>query len=433
MFKCYKRWELDFDSELKKYMIENYNFLGERIHYSENYTSGTYTTAMPVKSYKNCTYVNGYPHFTCDTDVLFSEIYNFIKHKKMYDNDIIIRYGDTHPHKPLPKLAQLRSVAINETLSKMILTSGKVESIYMLGDISIKALESIYESEKAHDIKRRILKGEELNESEEALLSHMNESASEGIKRLLTGLGYTNPNVLCESTIYKEREIFANVMKLNCDAAINEEGEIKYLLQEMMFVFWALRGNRKLISIIGENQYDHVLKTNALMNNNNLDLESAYVTYGVCFDAESRDVEVWSKSIHEYITKIKSRVGKVISINILLNLIYSCQNTSTQVFFDKLSKYDKVIDMYFEILKCMEICNKNKNEEITIESNDLICEMGLVYFQLHYSIKVCEPCLFFRYLYGLAKKYNRNVEKYKGISALFLSFLEEAKGIMGLN
>lgn len=432
MFKCYKRWEWDFNSELKDYMVCEYNFEGERIHYSNCYTGGTYTTAVPTDSYINCEYINGYPHFICCRDVIISEIDNFIKKKKMYDYDVIIRYGDTHPHKPLPKLAQIRGVAINNILSKMLLTSGTVESTYMLGDISIKSLESVFESELAHEVKKKILGGDELYESEKKLLSDMNRKASNGIRNLLCDLEYTDPKIVLESSIYKERDIYEKVMQLRCDSSVNEDGEIKYLLQEMMFIMWALRGKNRLISIIGENQYDHVLKTNELMNNNGLCLDAAFLTYGVCFCADSRDVDIWSIQLNEYLRKTRYRTGKDISIKTLLNLIYVCQNTSTQVYFDDLSKYDRIVNMYSEIKDCICTCEKNKNVVFETSSADLIYEMGLVYFQLQYSLKVCEPSIFFRYIYRIAKTYNNNIGKNKSISSLLLPFLEEAMVLLDL-
>ena len=414
-------------------MACKFYFGADRIHYSDCYTEGTYTTAVPTNSYINCEYVNGYPHFICGMDVIISEIENFIKKKKMYDYDVIIRYGDTHPHKPLPKLAQIRGVAINDILGKMLLTSGTVESAYMLGDISIKSLESIFESEIAHEVKKKILRGDALHGTEKKLLNDMNDKASNGIRTLLCNLEYANPKIVFESSIYKEREIYENVMQLKCDSSVNEDGEIKYLLQEMMFIMWALRGKKRLISIIGENQYDHVLKTNELMSNNGLCLDAAYLTYGVCFGADSRDIGIWSTQLNEYLGKTRDRIGKDISINRLLNLIYVCQNTSTQVYFDDLSKYDRIVNMYSEIKECICTCEKNQNAVFEANSHDLLYEMGLVYFQLHYSLKVCEPSIFFRYIYGIAKKYNKDIEKYKCISRLLLPFLEEAMVILGLN
>ena len=56
----------------------------------------------------------------------------------MYNNNFYIRYGDTHPHKCIPKLAQVRNLLIENALSNMIGSKGK--SFYGFGDISLKTL-----------------------------------------------------------------------------------------------------------------------------------------------------------------------------------------------------------------------------------------------------------------------------------------------------
>ena len=40
----------------------------------------------------------------------------FMNDYSIYNNDIVIRYGDTHPHKPIPKLGQTRNIIIAVTV-----------------------------------------------------------------------------------------------------------------------------------------------------------------------------------------------------------------------------------------------------------------------------------------------------------------------------
>ena len=134
-----------YNSILLDYLIKNYNYDKSPLIYSKRYTNGFFTITKPNNKYKNCKFINGYPHFNIPNDILLEEINNFINNRPLYDKNIIIRYGDTHLYNPIPKLNQVRNLIIANMFNSMILTSGKKNIIYTICDIDRKSLKKIVE------------------------------------------------------------------------------------------------------------------------------------------------------------------------------------------------------------------------------------------------------------------------------------------------
>ncbi len=433
MINCYKDWKLDFQSDLKDYLIKNNGYVNEHIHYCQKYDEGAFTINVPTSTYRNCYYINGYPHFKIDARIMRTEIENFILGKNLYDYDFTIRYGDTHPHKPIPKLAQIRSISINDALQGLILTSGKKESVYVLGDVSQRSLENAFPNANASDYRKQLMMGMGIDSIEGGIYKEVVERAKEKIENFIRDIGFPKPTVKMESDYYKNRDVFDEVSRFSVESGFGEDGTLKYVLQEMIYVCSVLNKGGKLISILGDNQNEHVLKVNSLMKNNDLSYDVAYVTYGHCFEAKTRDKDIWIDLLEEYIRKKGWRTENgLIDPLIYLRLLFSCQNNSMEIHFDALSNYDNTVLTYFEILKCYESCRK-EDAEINLDgNNDLLAEMALVYFKIHYAVSAGEQSQFFRYLYSLAKKYNKYPEKYRAISPLLGRFIKRGLELLDL-
>lgn len=434
MISCYTDWKLEFQSDLKEYIIEKNGYSNEHLHFCQKYNEGTFTVNAPTCSFRNCEYINGYPHFKIDEAVMMAEIENFIRGKELYDCDFTIRYGDTHPHKPIPKLAQIRSLSINDALQGLILTSGKKESVYMLGDVSWRTLEKVFPEGDILEYRKQLMMGRSLDDIDGGLYKEYVDNSRRRIEEFVQQIGYPKPIVKLESENYKNRNIYGEVLKFSVEDGFGEDGTMKYVLQEMMYVCNVLQNGGKLISIIGDNQYEHVLKVNSLMKNNNMKYDAAYVSYGYCFEAGTRDQNIWMTNFEEYIASKNICMEKgLMSPLLYLKLLFSCQNNPMEIHIDKLSNYDNIVLMYREILKCYTDCRDKHKEVVSDGNNDLLAEMSLVYFKIHYAVSSGEQSQFFRYLYSIAKRYNKNPAKYRSISSLMGRFMYKGLELLNLS
>lgn len=433
MFSCYEECELSFRSDLKDYLIENNRYGKERIRYCQKYNEGAFTTNVPIQTYINCDYINGYPHFDIEVPMMLREIENYISGKEMYDCNVTIRYGDTHPHKPIPKLAQIRGIAINDVLNGMILTSRNKESIYMLGDVSQRSLEAVFPHEEISQLRKSLMMGNRLDSVDGGKYSAFVNDAKKKIEVFLNEIGYGNPIVELESELYRNRDIYEKVSRFTVDSGFCVDGTLKYVLQEMIYICNVLRGGGKLFSILGSNQYEHVLRVNSLMKKNELNYDASYIIYGYCFEAGIRDKDTWEKIIEEYISSKGLKTSKgLLDIHIYLNLIFACQNNSVEIHFDKLSNYDNIVNMYLKIRKCYEHSKTVKKSILIDEKSDLLAEMALVHFNIHYAVSAGEQSQFFRYLYSIAQKYNKNPDNYSTIAYLIGNFMQRGLGMLNL-
>lgn len=84
---------------------------------------------------------------------------------------------------------------------------------------------------------------------------------------------------------------------------LKENGELKYSLQELMFINSFLdNSNDVLFNIIGANQSSHVLKVEELLKEN-YDLRCRFLTYEICRNAGERNINSWSEKLNEFIEK----------------------------------------------------------------------------------------------------------------------------------
>jgi len=432
--------EYNCNSYLLDFLKEQYNYDESPLLFSSKYSNGTFTITIPNTKYKNCEYINDYPHFTIPLEVCLKEIHNFLSDIPLYDNNFMIRYGDTHPHKIIPKLAQIRNLLIEEQLSSMILTSGEKKSVFTIGDISLKTFEAVAKEIGNSDdgkivdvLTKYIFHNENVNEKIIRNWEKYCLSAKEKLISFLSQNGFKIKNLILESSLYKNSDIY-NYLKSNilCSNGIRDDGSFKYILQELIFILSVKEENQILFNIIGENQMEHVLEVLQVSRDNNIHDDFNFLTCGVCKNGDYRNIDEWSRLLNHYIISNKLEINDTpISPINFLKIIVCSLNNSTIIDYSKLGEYRK----YFESYKL--ICSSRNNYLATndsiIKSNVLMNNMALVNYYLHKSIKSGEQSRFFKYLFSVSKEYMSNLNEYIGISALYDKFVLKCLERLSLN
>ena len=425
---------LNYSSSLIDYIKENNLYNGENLMYSNKYTNGTFTITNPTSEYKNCSLVNGYPHFQIPLDVCLNEINDFINNRSIYDNDFYIRYGDTHPHKPIPKLAQVRNLLVENSLSSLI--GNNATSYYGLGDISIKSLNDFinkYNINISVDILFSKIVNNELDEETINKLLSYDKNAILKIKELIEILKLNSKAFLIESTLYSNKELyqsFKNDPKYKDE--LKDNGELKYYLQELMFINYLLhKKNDVLINIIGANQSEHVLKVNKILAENNYNFDSRFLTYGICRNGDERDINEWSKNFERFIYDNKISINnRLLNYDEMLRIIITVVKNDNILDFSKLNKYLKNINSFCNIISNLD---NNVNNSRISKSNHLINKMALVNYNLNKAIEMGEQNNFYCYLLEVVKEYESNKEEYKEISGLYYEFINASFKKLGFN
>lgn len=408
---------LEYTTPLIEYITSKYLYNNENLIYTNKYSNGTFSITNPTSEFSNCCLINGYPHFDIPLDKCLEEIYFFLNNKSMYKNHFYIRYGDTHPHKCIPKLAQVRNLLIENSLSCMIGKS--VTSFYGIGDISIKSLDDfikrnnfVYDSEDLFiNLLNNTLSSDILHQ-----FNLYNLNALEEISVFLKKLRLMPKNFLFESQLYKDRTLY-NEIKSNpkYTSELKENGELKYSLQELMFIKTILKNpNDILINIIGANQIAHVLKVDELLKGSRYN--NRFLTYEICRNADDRNIEHWSALLNNYIAynNLEIDYQNLLKILILIN------SNDIIIDFNNLKKYYNNIDKFESIIQ--NILKKNDYTNVT-GKNDLICKMALVGYNLNRSIEMGNPNHFYKYLLSVVKEYEVNPEAYHSIEGLYKQFV----------
>lgn len=416
---------LRYNSLLINYIKEMHLYNNEKLIYTSKYTDGTFSITNPTSEYINCKLVNGYPHFHIPLDVCLSEIECFLNDESIYEYEFLIRYGDTHPHKTIPKLSQIRNLLIENSLSSMIGKTAK--SYYVLGDISIKSLNDFIAKYSlnisAEDLFIRIVNGKNLPEINE-LLNEYNKKALSDISEFLKKIKLNSKSFLIESNLYTNSQLYTS-MKNNpkYKDELKKNGELKYTLQEMMFIKQLLQNdNNILINIIGANQSDHIMRVNSILAEENRNINNRFLTYGICRNGDERDIQIWSSKINEYIETHNLCFGNdYIDCGDFLKMLMIINGTDIIIDFENLNKHYNGIKRMNSIIN-----NVSFSENITCnisENNDLICKMALVSYHLNQAIEIGSPNVFYKYLLSIINEYENNKEKYKSISGLYQRFV----------
>ncbi len=418
---------------LIEYIKAKHLYNNENLIYTKKYSNGTFSITNPTESFINCKFINGYPHFNIPLDKCLEEIEFFLSDESMYDNKFYIRYGDTHPHKCIPKLAQVRNLIIENSLSSMIGPNSK--SFYGLGDISLKSLkdfiEKIHIGYSPEELFIKIVN----NDIPKDILAKLEKYDLDALKQITTFLKTIKlipKQFLIESTLYKNQNLY-KIIKNNPKFSneLKDNGELKYSLQEVMFINSLLRNNQDvLINIIGANQRSHVLKVDELLKGN-FDVRNRFLTYEICRNADDRKIDIWSKKLDEFIKKNNLKInGDYIDYQELLKILMIINSNDVIIDYNKIDKYKNNILKFNDIITGIDDLNNNKSIE---NRNDLIYKMSLVCYNLNKSIEMGNQNNFYKYIMSVVNEYESNKEKYINLQGLYKEFLVKCFDRLGYN
>ncbi len=416
---------LKINSELINYIFSNHNLSNVRIIYDTKYNGGSFSTDRPFTEACNCDFINGYPHFLVDRDIVINEINNFINDKPLYNTDIVLRYGDTHPHKPIPNLAQTRNLYINEILRRMLTTSKSLENIYLIGDISISNINYICNQlniDKADMFFKNILNNIKISDIEFSdLFNKNNKIAISSISKLLNNLSLSYPKFILESSLYHNQELYNFVHNgIICEDGLKKNGEIKYSLQELMYALNFNANNKTFISLIGSNQSMHVMNVYKIIENNNLNLDYNFFSYGICKNGKERDYTKWDDFLQSQLATKLNNMN--ITTESFLRLLYCGSSNIKELDFNNFVNFNNIFKKYNNINMSRNIKNK-----ITSNVNtNLLNKMSLVNYYIDLSIRMGEQHIFFDYLNSIAIDYIHNNSLSNKDYELFNEFLKKS-------
>lgn len=414
---------LSYNTPLIEYIKSKHLYTNENLIYTRKYSDGTFSITNPTETFTNCEYINGYPHFQIPLSKCVEEIEFFITNGKMYKNDFYIRYGDTHPHKCIPKLAQARNLIIENSLSNMI--GQNVKSFYGIGDISLKSLKDFIEKYYIHTTPNEIFIRLVNNNASNDILKKLEEydlSALKQISDFLRQLRLIPKEFLIESKLYSNQKLYKSLKNNpNFTEELKENGELKYSLQELMVINSFLDNDDDvLFNIIGANQNSHVLKVEELLKAN-YDLRSRFLTYEICKNADERDVNLWSKKLNKFIEKNNLKInGNNLDFQDLLKILMIINSNDVIIDYERLDKYKNNIRKFTNIVASIGSINNKKDIN---SSNDLIYKMALVCYNLNRSIEMGNQNNFYRYLINVVNEYENSKDRYNNIQGLYKEFL----------
>ena len=414
---------LKYSTPLIEYIKAKHLYNNENLIYTNKYSKGTFSITNPTKLFTNCEFINGYPHFDIPFDKCLEEIDFFLSNESMYDNKFYIRYGDTHPHKCIPKLAQVRNLVIENSLSTMIGSNSK--SFYGFGDISLKSLKDFIEKFHIEYNPEELFIKIVNNDIPKDILPKLEKYDLDALKQIsafLKTIKLIPKQYLIESTLYKNQNLY-NIIKNNPKYSdeLKNNGELKYSLQELMFINSLLKNSLDvLISVIGANQNSHVLKVNELLKGN-FDVRNRFLTYEICRNADEREIDVWSGKLDDFIKKNELKInGDYIDYQELLKILVIINSNDVIIDYNKLDKYKNNILKFNSIITDIDSLN---NDIIIEEGNDLIYKMALVCYNLNRSIEMGNQNNFYKYILNVVNEYENNKEKYKNLQGLYKKIL----------
>lgn len=422
---------LSYNTPLIEYIKSKHLYTNENLIYTRKYSDGTFSITKPTETFTNCDFINGYPHFQIPLSKCIEEIEFFISDEKMYNNNFYIRYGDTHPHKCIPKLAQVRNIIIENSLTNMI--GENVKSFYGLGDISLKSLKDFIEKYHINITPNEMFIMLVNNNAPSDFLKKLDEydlSALKEISNFLRQLKLEPKKFLIESRLYSNQNLY-KMLKSNPNfrEELKDNGELKYSLQELMFINSLLGNNDDILfNIIGANQSSHVLKVEELLKQN-YTLKSRFLTYEICRNAEERNINLWSEKLISFIEKNNLNInGDNLEYQDLLKILIIINSNDVIIDYEKLDNYINGIKKFTDIVTSISDINNRKNIDF---GNDLIYKMALVCYNLNRAIEMGNQSSFYRYLIDVVNEYENNKDKYSNIQGLYKEFLIKCLGRLG--
>lgn len=419
-----------YKSKLKNFLIEKYNYDNTKLIYANKYKESSFSITRPNSNYKNCSFINGYPHFEIPVDVCLDEIESFIYGDVLYDDNFTIRYGDIHPNKPVPMLGQLRNIIIDEIYSNMIRTSGTVTNVFSIGDISFKTIKYFLENSSygmsRENFEFMIDAVFNISNHNDLMYNDYQKFCIEQIKvtdDVLKKIATSDLHYLFESQLYKDKELYNNLKELYCEDGLKENGIIKYVLQEFMFLLNKKYNKTKIINIIGSDQSEHIKKVFDVINDNNLSSEISFLTYGICKNAGSRNIDEWKNDIDTQIKKSQIKISEaLINWNDFLKFSGVVTNPDNILDFENLKWFNsKPIKEIFDSIKDTKSIVNIDNSNIF--ASPLLHKMTLVNQVFDEAIVSGNPSKVIRYLYDVAKEYNSDKKGYEQMQNIYYRFV----------
>ena len=155
--------------------------------------------------------------------------------------------------------------------------------------------------------------------------------------------------------------------------------------------------------------------------NGDLDIQNRFLTYGICKNAEDRDINSWSEKLNDFIQMHKLKSEKsYINYQDLLKILVIINSNDIIIDYNNLDKYCNNILKFNKINSSIDKLNNKCSIQ---KGNDLIYKMTLVCYNLNRSIEMGNPNNFYNYLLNVINEYETNKEKYNDIEGLYKMFL----------
>lgn len=429
-----------YNSYLKEYLFNKFNYDNSHLIYSSKYNNGSFSINIPNLEYKNCDFINNYPHFHVPIEVCLEEINNFINGKSIYNDSYTIRYGDLHPNKPFPMLGQLRNIYLNESIKNCILTEGNKKSIFTIGDISFKTIQNYVDNNFEHQEREIIFQKlvRSLMSGEDNGLVHNYKIYCQNVNILIKNyfefLDIRNINMLNESDLYYNQQLSSYLKTIAKEDELKQDGNLKYVLQEFMFILNNKYKNTKIINIIGCDQAAHIKKVNEIIDRENIDCNLSYLTYGICKNACERELLVYKNNIENQILNNNINVNGI-SLNFqdYLRLLFLSNSNNNIIDFNNIKSIKNSLKIFDEIFYSLDKSKNKRKSNVSIEMNDLLNNMTLINQVIDSVVVSGETRKLITYLNSLAKLYLNEPELNESMSNLYYQFVLRCLELVSLN
>lgn len=429
-----------YNSRLKDYIVLQNNYDGAHLIYTNKYGPPAFTITRPSTLYQNCRFIQNYPHFDIPVECCMKEIQDFIDGRPLYSKDFCIRFGDTHPDKLIPKLGQMRNLFLGDIWSSLVSGNGKVDSIYLVGDISEKSvyhyLNSIPDTGQKDTLNllTRLVMAPSTNHPLYTAYKKQNLSKIHDTLQPFLEKFMIVPTIMLESELYNDAQLFKYITKeINFKNGKKDNGNPKYALQELMFLLCQRFANARIISILGDNQSDHVAKVLKILRDNQLQVDAAFLKYGWCENALSTNHEEWLANITNYLRTAGH--AYITDATDFLRIIVCASSNTAKLNFSSLSGVLKYMNMFAEIIHSIIIADTGCScFNVLPEMNSLIGQMSLVFQEWDQTIVSGEQSRFFRYLLALSREFTANASIYnKSSSFIYAQFMRRALKLLALD
>ena len=409
------------ETPLSSYLEERFGYRGEYLKYMPSFSSDSYTISQPGDlKYRNSKNVNGYPYFEVPVSIISDEISWFLEAHSLFDNCFIFRYGDTHPHKIIPKLAQCRNIALAEMLYSLTLAKEPSRKlVYLIGDISKKTINSFISAlsidvcpEQVRDF---FFYGEAFS-LDEAWNQYVDTSI-DLLNQFLDVNGFIHPTFVRESSFYvSTNSISSSVARYGLKDGIRQDGFPTYLLQELVSFLCLLKGTNPVVfNLIGDNQAEHIKSVHQVLNEQRI-ADCVLLTHGVCKRGEDRIPEHWS-----------SFLPRATKLADYMRFLALSTKPDTILDFSLNEQYLKRWSHFQESIKSV---NRRSSDKVSNENQvQMLFKMGLVNYALRKSVMTGNPSVFYRFIMEIV---NSGCISYTPLPPQYPHFIQKCLSILSL-